>query len=39
VVSTGPIEDALTSATLSECFNMPFTLERRNNGRLVAYCD
>jgi iron complex transport system ATP-binding protein len=37
VVTQGPIDQALTSASLSECFQMPLELERRRDGRLSAY--
>ena len=37
VVVSGPIERALTSANLSECFGMPLTLERRDDGRFSAW--
>ena len=37
VVAHGPIDDNLTSATLSDCFAMPLTLERRPDGRLSAW--
>lgn len=36
-VAQGPIDEALTEATLSECFEMPLSLERRNDGRLSAW--
>lgn len=36
-VAQGPIEDALTADTLSECFAMPLALERRPDGRLSAW--
>ena len=36
-VTLGPIDDALTEATLSECFDMPLSLERRADGRLSAW--
>ena len=37
VVEQGPLDDALTSATLSECYDMDLTLERRADGRLSAW--
>lgn len=37
VVATGPIDDALTSETLSDCFAMPLTLEQRDDGRMAAW--
>jgi iron complex transport system ATP-binding protein len=37
VVTQGPIADALTSESLSECFAMPLTLERRGDGRWTAW--
>lgn len=37
VVAAGPIEEALTSATLSDCFGLPLVLERRPDGRLSAW--
>ena len=37
VVKSGPIDRVLTSATLSECFGMPLTLERRDDGRFNAW--
>jgi iron complex transport system ATP-binding protein len=37
VVAQGPIDDALTAETLSECFAMDLTLERRSDGRLSAW--
>ena len=36
-VSQGPIDDALTEAALSECFEMKLALERRPDGRLSAW--
>ncbi len=36
-VAQGPIDEALTEATLSECFEMPLSLERRADGRLSAW--
>jgi iron complex transport system ATP-binding protein len=37
VVVTGPIDRVLNSANLSECFGMPLTLERRDDGRFSAW--
>jgi iron complex transport system ATP-binding protein len=37
VVVSGPIERTLTSTNLSECFGMPLTLERRDDGRFSAW--
>ena len=37
VVASGPIDESLTAATLSDCFEMPLTLERRPDGRLSAW--
>lgn len=36
-VAQGPIDEAVTAATLSECFGMPLALERRPDGRLSAW--
>ncbi len=36
-VSQGPIDDALTATSLSECFEMMLHLERRPDGRLTAW--
>ena len=36
-VAQGALDEALTSATLSACFAMPLTLERRPDGRLTAW--
>ena len=36
-VAQGPIDDALTSDTLSECFELPLQLVRRPDGRLAAW--
>jgi iron complex transport system ATP-binding protein len=38
-IAQGPIGEALTSTTLSECFEMPLTLERRADGRLTAWAN
>ena len=35
VVAAGPIDQAITDATMSECFGMPLQVERRD-GRIVA---
>ena len=37
VVGSGPIGLTLTSQTLSDCFEMPLTLERRDDGRMTAW--
>ncbi len=37
VVVSGPIGRNLTSATLSECFEMPLILEQRDDGRFSAW--
>ena len=37
VMGSGPIELTLTSQTLSDCFEMPLTLERRDDGRMTAW--
>lgn len=37
VVAQGPLDEALTAATLSDCFGMALTLERRPDGRLSAW--
>lgn len=37
VVVAGPIDSTLTSETLSDCFEMPLTLERRDDGRMTAW--
>jgi iron complex transport system ATP-binding protein len=39
VVATGPIDSTLTSASLSDCFDMPLVLERRTDGRMAAWTD
>lgn len=36
-VAAGPHETALTSETISECFGLPLSLERRRDGRLSAW--
>jgi len=36
-VASGPLDEALTAETLSECFGMPLALERRPDGRLSAW--
>ena len=36
-VSQGPIDEALTEAALSDCFEMNLALERRPDGRLSAW--
>jgi iron complex transport system ATP-binding protein len=37
VVASGPIDQTLTSQTLTQCFDMPLTLERRDDGRMAAW--
>jgi len=37
VVASGPIGRVLTSANLSECFGVPLTLDRRDDGRFSAW--
>jgi iron complex transport system ATP-binding protein len=37
VVARGPIDAELTAEALSECFEMPLVLERRDDGRLSAW--
>jgi len=37
-LAQGPLDDVLTASTLSECFELPLTLERRR-GRYVAWAD
>jgi iron complex transport system ATP-binding protein len=37
VVVTGPIDRVLTSDNLSDCFETPLTLERREDGRFSAW--
>ena len=37
LLASGPIAEVLDSASLSECFGLTLTLERRPNGRLNAY--
>jgi iron complex transport system ATP-binding protein len=37
VVAAGPIDEALTSESLSECFEVPLDLERRPDGRFSAW--
>jgi iron complex transport system ATP-binding protein len=37
VMASGPIGRVLTSESLSNCFAMPLTLERRGDGRLSAW--
>ena len=36
-VACGPLDEALTATTLSDCFGMPLALERRPDGRLSAW--
>lgn len=37
VLTSGPIDSALTSASLSDCFKIPLELVRRDNGRFAAW--
>jgi len=39
VVATGPIDDTLRADTLSECFEMPLRLDRRDDGRWSAWAE
>lgn len=39
VVARGPIDTTLTSAALSDCFEMALQLERRSDGRWSAWAD
>jgi iron complex transport system ATP-binding protein len=39
IFQQGALEDVLTSASLSECFSTPLTLERRADGRYSAWGD
>ncbi|MDQ3468981.1 MAG: ATP-binding cassette domain-containing protein [Actinomycetota bacterium] len=36
-LAAGPIEEAMTSTTLSACFGLPLHLERRRDGRFSAW--
>ncbi|MGH9132303.1 MAG: ABC transporter ATP-binding protein [Ilumatobacteraceae bacterium] len=36
-IAQGPIDDVLSSESLSECFGLPLALERRGDGRLSAW--
>jgi iron complex transport system ATP-binding protein len=36
-IAQGPLDEALTSETLSECFGMPLALEHRDDGRFTAW--
>lgn len=36
-IAHGPIDEALTAESLSDCFSMPLALERRADGRLTAW--
>ena len=36
-IAQGPIDDALSSESMSECFGLPLVLERRVDGRLSAW--
>jgi iron complex transport system ATP-binding protein len=37
VVASGPIQRTLTSANLSDCFGLPLTLQRTDDGRFTAW--
>ena len=37
VLTTGAIDTVLTSESLSECFGLALTVERRSDGRLTAW--
>jgi iron complex transport system ATP-binding protein len=37
VLASGPIEETVTAASISECFGMSLALERRPNGRFSAW--
>jgi iron complex transport system ATP-binding protein len=37
VLASGPIDEALTSANLSECFDLPLDLQHHPNGRFTAW--
>lgn len=37
VLAAGPLDDTLTSDSLSECFGLPLSLERRPSGRYSAW--
>jgi iron complex transport system ATP-binding protein len=37
VLTSGPLDDALTAESLSECFGLPVVLERRPSGRFSAW--
>ncbi len=37
IIGAGPIDDVLSGESLSECFEMPLTLDRRADGRLSAW--
>jgi iron complex transport system ATP-binding protein len=36
-VARGPLDTTITSESLSECFEVPLTLERRADGRMSAW--
>lgn len=38
-LAAGPIHEALRAETLSECFGLPLTLERRPSGRYAAFSE
>lgn len=37
LLTAGPVDDVLDSGSLSECFGVPLTVERRPNGRMTAW--
>jgi iron complex transport system ATP-binding protein len=37
VLAAGAFDEVLTADSLSDCFSMPLTLERRADGRLSAW--
>jgi iron complex transport system ATP-binding protein len=37
VLTAGPIDDALTATTLSDCFGVKLALDRRADGRFTAW--
>ena len=37
IVARGPLATTITSETLSECFELPLTLEHRDDGRMSAW--
>ena len=39
VVARGPLDDTLTADALSHCFEMPLSLDRRDDGRYAAWAE